>query len=181
VAAITDVLHKTSDVWSSYPSLLPDTEWQGVWESSSNDVWLTGDINDGGQAPVVWHAVAGDGATPPSTVGPSGQLETAWGSSAADVWAVGTDDNADALLCHYDGGAWGCALSSDSDHAYGVWGRGSSDVWVSADNAILHWNGQSWSRAALQLGFDAGTPRFFRIWGDNKHIWAAGDTLVHCP
>lgn len=69
------------------------------------------------------------------------ELNAVWGSSAADIWAVG----AAGALAHWTGASWANASGSTAS-LNGVWGSGSSDIWaVGASGTLLHWNGSSWA------------------------------------
>lgn len=58
--------------------------------------------------------------------GASDGLESVWGSSSSDVFAVGVD----GIILHYDGSAWSVMNSGTSDELYGVWGSSSTDVFA---------------------------------------------------
>lgn len=133
----------------------PSDDFFGIWASSLSDVFAAGRTG-------MWHytgtAWSKEMVAPEPICQPLG---TVWGSSARDVWVVGT------LLRHYDGTTWStdtayCSLSSWR----GVWGSGPSDVYVVGkdinfdrctrgggcphDGFILHYDGTSWHS---RLGF----------------------------
>ena len=74
----------------------------------------------------------------PSPVEPRLALTAVWGTSAADVWAVG----AAGTIIHHDGNAWAPTPSGSLQTFYAVWGSGPRDVWVvSTGNLVLHGSG----------------------------------------
>jgi hypothetical protein len=68
-----------------------------------------------------------------SSSGTSNRLDGVWGSSASDVWAVGTA----GTILHWNGSAWSASSSGTSDSFGSIWGNGASDVWAVAGGAIL--------------------------------------------
>jgi hypothetical protein len=172
-AAQGNAFHLQSGVWSGQS--FSTENWQGVWVSPARDIWVVGG-NDN-QAAVLNL----DGGTSPTQLSVAGsQLESVWGSSATDVWAVGTSGS-QAIFCHFDGSVWApCSgTQTSSGHAYGVWGLASDDVWASADGYIFHFDGSQWNQVGID--FADGGRDLYRIWGNGGQVWAAGETVVHCP
>jgi len=101
----------------------------------------------------------------------------AWGSSASDIWAVGSDASGTAQILHYNGTSWSSVESPTPFLLIGVWGSSASDVWaVSYGGTIIHYNGTSWSTVP-----SGTTVELFDVWGSSKSdVWAAGSgTLLH--
>ncbi|MCP4346651.1 MAG: choice-of-anchor D domain-containing protein [Desulfobacterales bacterium] len=101
--------------------------------------------------------------------GPNIYLNSVWGSSGSDVFAVGGD----GTILHYDGISWTDMSSGTSSHLNKVWGNSGSDVFAVGDNGtILHYDGSSWS------GMDSGTFYDFRdVWGSSgSDVFAVGVT-----
>jgi len=74
----------------------------------------------------------------PSPVEPRLALTAVWGTSAADVWAVG----AAGAIIHHEGAAWASTPSGYLQTFYAVWGSGPRDIWVvSTGNLVLHGTG----------------------------------------
>lgn len=103
-----------------------------------------------------------------------GGLRALWGSSARDVWAVGSD----GAVVHFDGRAWKIVEGvpmGDSVRLEGsfnaVWGSGPSDIWaVGAKGALARGSGLSWSRETSVTAQDLAG-----IWGSGaKDVWAVG-------
>jgi len=92
-----------------------------------------------------------------------------WGSSADDVYAVGTLGD----LYHWTGGEWRYEVTDTGATLTGVWGSGPGDVYVSVNsNVILHSTGDGeWEHDVLDAGltFDA-------IWGAGPNdVYAVGN------
>ena len=93
-------------------------------------------------------------------------LSDVWGSSSADVFAVGTG----GTILHYDGVEWTPQASGTSKYLGAVWGSSSSDVFAAGDGLILHYDGVAWSTM-----FAAPETAFVALWGDSPgSIFALG-------
>lgn len=106
-------------------------------------------------------------------------LVSVFGTSSADVWAVGQN----CTLVHYDG-TWAVAPSScasSSTMLNGVWGSSPSDYWAVGDSStILHYNGVTWSAVG-----PGGTIAYRAVGGSSaSDVWIVGDDgaiLQHAP
>jgi hypothetical protein len=94
-------------------------------------------------------------------------LNSVWGSSATDVWAVGSG----GAIVHFDGSNWSAMRSGTSVSLSAVSGSSANDIWVVGAPSPLHWNGTGWSSFPGHLHSD--------VWvaGPND-AWAAGINLV---
>lgn len=95
-------------------------------------------------------------------------LNTAWGTSANDVFAAGYA----GTILHYDGSTWAAMASGVSGAGvslYGLGGTGPKDVWaVGQGGTLLHYDGKSWAPQ------DAGTSvQLNAVWAQ-----AENDVLV---
>jgi len=83
-------------------------------------------------------------------------LWAVWGSSSADVFAVGGPPNGAPVIWHYDGSAWSNMYKllpwsperAPSTNLLGVWGSSSSDVYAVGGYELplaLHYDGSAWS------------------------------------
>ncbi|MBI3179554.1 MAG: hypothetical protein HYZ27_07815, partial [Deltaproteobacteria bacterium] len=77
-------------------------------------------------------------------------LRSIWGSSASDVWAVGSS----GLAYHFDGGAWARVDVGAGDAGLnGVWGSSAADVFVVGEQGFAtHFDGVGWTRESLPDG-----------------------------
>src|SRR5688500_6096898 len=161
----------------------------GVWGSNPQDVYAVGHAVDavGNHVLLVYH---NDGtgwieASPSLPAGWSGgHLYGVWGSSAADVYAVGEGNGpGGALVYHNDGTGWTEAvLSLPAGWSYGVlisvWGSSASDVyavgWGNGPGGALiyHNDGTGWTEASSSLtsgGYLNG------VWGSSaSDVYAVG-------
>ncbi|HEX6913357.1 MAG TPA: hypothetical protein VF142_23325 [Longimicrobium sp.] len=141
----------TRQAWTTHPT--PDDQGnRGLWGSAANNVYAanyTGMLRWDGAAwshvpDVRWRT-----------------LNDVWGSSAANVWGVGTKGE----LVRWDGAAWtlhrwdGTSVTprplGDFDapaRSYtlrGIWGSSAGNVFVVGDSGVvLHYDGAAWTRMA---------------------------------
>ena len=104
-----------------------------------------------------------------------------WGSSASDVFAVGTKyaggTASGGVILHYDGSAWSAMDSSMTAWLSAVWGSSGSDVFAlggddTKANAVFHYDGFSWSAMKIPT-----SERLRGIGGDSAtDMFAVGDT-----
>ena len=90
--------------------------------------------------PVMGGAVPTTSAPVTANLGPT-ELRMFWGSSATDIWAVGTDQ-----AWHYDGTRWanssmGITAGSDLQAIYGF---GTNDLWA-VGAKVYRGNGTTWA------------------------------------
>ncbi|OJY20027.1 MAG: hypothetical protein BGO98_01970 [Myxococcales bacterium 68-20] len=100
-----------------------------------------------------------------------------WGSSANDVWAVGSG----GAVFHWNGVTWSqqplLTEAGQPKPLFGIWGSGPNDVWAFGVNEIFHadgWNDTAtvWSRIEAPK-LQAFTPTSARaIWGSSAtDVW----------
>jgi photosystem II stability/assembly factor-like uncharacterized protein len=120
----------------------PETSGYGgplftVWGSGPNDVYAAGDV--------ILHS-AGDGVWTSTSLPPmAGTLAALWGSSAANVWAVGADGT---LLHRANGGNWTVQTNSavTTRSLTAIWGSGPTDIYsVGAVGTVIHFDGTAWT------------------------------------
>lgn len=56
-----------------------------------------------------------------------------WGTSAADIWAVGTG----GAIAHYDGAKWSLTPSGTKQSLQAIWGSSRDDVWVTSTPGVI--------------------------------------------
>ncbi len=115
--------------------------------------------------PLAWSAMTSD-----TTV----QLNSVWGSSSSNVFAVG----ALGTIRKYDGTSWSGSSSGTIWQLNGVWGSSASNVFaVGNGGTIRKYNGTSWS------GMTSGTTKnLYGVWGTGANdVFAVGDsgTVLH--
>lgn len=131
-------------------------------------------------------------------------LSDVWGSSPADVYAVGRvevpNGQTQSNIIHFDGTSWRTVTEAAFDTGFvygefgGVYGFSPNDVWVVGTN-VLHWDSSKWKPFAFTLrrtGPNSGTVitldqvlhgnYFSSIWGtSSNNLFAVGDkgVIVH--
>lgn len=106
--------------------------------------------------------------------GPSQNLTGVWGSSPADMWAVG---RAGSVL-HFDGTAVAAMSSGVTEDLVDVWGTAPDDVWIVGDaGTALHFDGAALTKVAT--GTTANLLAVFT--GARGDVWMGGQasTLLH--
>lgn len=69
-------------------------------------------------------------------------LKAIWGSSANDVWAVGSV----GTVLHFDGKSWRLVDSGTNADLTAIWGRAANNVWAFADDgSAIQFDGVKWS------------------------------------
>lgn len=138
----------------------------GVWAASRNDVYVVWSSGDGGLTGEVLHF---DGRDWRKVASASAALQSVWGSSGSDVYAVGRE----GTISHYDGSTWSTYSTGRGEWLEGVWGSSSQDVFVAGDvDSILHYDGTRWTRQ-----YTGGAPG--AVWGSSSHdVFAVGGTNI---
>lgn len=104
-----------------------------------------------------------------------------WGTSEADVWAVGGNGLADgdATLLHRTPSGWQAVPVPPLQRAlvrafYKVWGTSASDVWVVGQSgAVLHFDGITWTERLVGTGED-----LISLWGVGERLVVVGGRTV---
>ena len=102
-------------------------------------------------------------------------LESIWGSSPTDVWAVGPGGDKDKTLYHFTGQQWiNDGISRPLDPC-AVFGFSQNDVWFGASNTIWHYDGNSISDFQDYTISNCWIAGILHIWGVNpNNVYAAG-------
>lgn len=173
--------HSTgNDVWT--PVALPAeyTVIRGIWGPSANEVYVAAGVWSTGVGAVL-HLKNGAW-----TAEPTGQhiLNRVWGSSATDVYAIGSDGS---TLYHSRGdGTWTNTGVGNGKWMYGVWGSGPGDVYVvmspdtfaQGNAAIAH----SKSNGTWALEHTMSVEQLVTVWGSGPgDVYVGGQTLAENP
>ena len=104
-------------------------------------------------------------------------LLSVWGSSAADVWAVGKLGTIRRITPGDD--RWQKIESPTVETLNSVWGSGPRDVWAVGDaGTILHYDGRRFERATAQLPLGK-KPALRGVWGSGPDdVWIVGDGVA---
>jgi hypothetical protein len=102
----------------------------------------------------------------------------AWGSSVADVYAVGGNptNGSGGVIWHRVDGVWsqvtGLPTEVGSGQVFKVWGDGPDDVWIVGANALLlQWDGTDWTVHPPPV---STTTTFFTVSGHAGVVSAVG-------
>lgn len=214
----TLALHWNGTSWSVVPTPSPSTTTipynflNAVYAMSANDVWAVGRYSRKGKYPQTlvlrWDGVRWRQVPSPNAAGPNGfevynDLRSVSGTSANDVWAVGTVGN-QTLAMRWNGSAWSLVPAPnvpdrqnflndvDAVSANDVWAVGASrQIFYSGDNEIdynstliEHWNGFSWTIVPSPNPIQNASELRASTVVSATDIWAAGSlgiTLRYRP
>ncbi len=174
------IFHYDGDKWSEMSSsedeFLEGITIHAVWGSSSIDVYAVGSEwtilhYDG----IEWRRVETDLFSDTRYnrgTGPGNGFTSVWGSSANDIYAVGSGGTRGGVALHFNGEYWrNIALPDNNrDHYYRVWGTSAENVFILGDWRVFHFNGSTWN--AINIGKRA---HLRALWGtSNNDVFAAG-------
>lgn len=144
------------------------------------DVWGTPDGEFFAVGSEVLHFSGGTWSRMPM---PKGHFFGVWGSSASDVFAVGSG----GVIIHYDGTAWTRMKAPPRDgDLLGVWGNSPQDVFAVGDmrswgpggccSDVLHFDGTSWRVLKGMSG-----QSLEKVWTtpERAFIVGTGPTIIH--
>jgi hypothetical protein len=154
------VLHWDGAGWTQVPlpaEAQPVANLVTLWATTSNDVWMGGDIIQ----PTVtqngylfhWDGTAIRLVDFGPFQGTRQFIEGIWASGPSNVWVSG-GSAIGAKLSHYDGSAWTeIGIPSGQGAFTGVWGWCASSVWAISNGGIWHYDGTMWSQSNSKLQF----------------------------
>lgn len=144
-----------------------------IWGSSSSDIYVVG--HDAGgyiddKFHPMWH-YDGEAWTPVAGVGGSGtdpffELNSIYGFSANDIWAVGDYEYKEndslrftPLIIHWNGSFWQKYPVPTQPSNFGplsgllqaVGGSSSNDVWATGANVVYHFDGSAWRNVQVPI------------------------------
>jgi hypothetical protein len=165
------LLHWDGAAWSvvDFGGAIDPTDLQAIWGTSRDDLWLGDSLN--GQV----HRWNGTKWT--TTITQTVEVNDLWGSSDANVLAVGTFG-----LSLWSGTSWASIGGGKATQASGVWGFSATDAWAVGDfGTLAHWDGAAWMDT-----LPAGNANFQQdhasVWGAAPDdVWAVGPlgTISH--
>lgn len=172
--------------WSSIaPTWNEESDLLGVSAVASDDVWMVGGDQDGGQALIAHWNGSALAVVPHPNPGTFNRLYAISAVSANDIWAVGefTNPISRTLALHWDGTSWThvpTPTGSGYSQLYGVSAVSANDVWAVGDDGnnplSLHWNGSQWSSVATPG--PAGTTLRSVSATSAGEVWAVGDSAA---
>lgn len=113
----------------------------------------------------------------------SNGLRAVWGTASSDIFVVGEK----GTILHFDGTNWSVMQSNASTDFYGVWGTSSTDVYAvgkpisSGDEAILHYDGVTWSKTPPPGRSTAWGATWYGVWAASADdVWVVGaEGILH--
>ncbi|OJY25089.1 MAG: hypothetical protein BGO98_08790 [Myxococcales bacterium 68-20] len=173
--------------WRPIPSTHTVTR---IWGSSPTDVWMTADNSTyvAHERGITLHGTPSDAGADAGGVDDSltwvkvdaqtnVSLESIWGSSASDVWAVGALGAIRRITPADD--RWQKIESNTTETLRSVWGSGPKDIWAVGDTGtILHYDGTAFTPSTVQLPLGR-KPNLRGVWGSGPNdVWIVGDGVV---
>jgi len=104
-------------------------------------------------------------------------LFSIWGSSPANLWAIGHADESLNSLWHYNGTTWKRTSQQLGSNIQSIWGFDSTNVWIcdSPGGNIFHFDGISWQNAGYYPYPGYNLSLLNNIWGAKPdEIYIAG-------
>jgi hypothetical protein len=162
-----DVLHYDGAGWSVVPTGAPDgSRLNGLAAIGTGDVWIVGSRPGGPVAPLTlhWNGLTWQVVdTSEADVGPGAVLRSVSGTSATNVWAVGSMADGSGLAIHWDGTTWApvtVAPPAGADASFNGLGAvaaiATNDVWITTGQSVEHWDGAHWRSPATPVPVAGG-------------------------
>jgi hypothetical protein len=170
-AGLAYVLHYDGSQWAAMLGVPQDQVVTAVWGTSPTSLWAT--RIDGSVIHYDGSSWTFSGLPTPA------RLESIFGTSATDIYAVGYNfPSATAgYVYHFDGSSWQLVLTTSLALSR-VWASGASDVWAVGDaGLVLHYDGTAWSQVATPT-----TAVLRGVWGtSSSDVMAVGErgTILH--
>jgi photosystem II stability/assembly factor-like uncharacterized protein len=178
------ILHFDGSGWNAQTSNSANN-LKAVWGSpSGSDIFVAGEGN------TILHSTDNNTWELMTNSYPAGSADivfnSVWGSSGADVYAVGIDSGlGTGIILHYNGLSWmtidpftsGLYLGLSGTELKGIWGSAGDNVFAAGMHGIiLHYNGSEWNYMA---GGDYYS-NFNTIWGHSESdVFVAGNQMLH--
>jgi hypothetical protein len=170
--------------WKSVPVDVagdqPDTVARSIWGANNRDLWIAASqLFVPGREAIMYHGKSDDGGLGFIEVDSqsSNAIESIHGTSADDVWAVGSGGTIRHITAADS--RWQVVASPTTETLHAVWASAPDDVWAVGDNAtILHYDGKTFTPSAAEL--PAGRkPALYGIWGSAPgDVWIVGDAIA---
>jgi hypothetical protein len=187
------VMHFDGKNWSERYSKV-GLQLNGVWTSREDEVFAVGDSDEQGATLLRFDGTVWAETSVPQLLQNDETvifLSAVWGSSASDVFAVGSalGTNVSGVILHYDGEGWSrmtVPVSKDL-RLTGVWGNSAQSVYAvgwspptvgSAAQHVLHYDGLNWTTVYREPAAE-GEMRMRAVWTSaDGHVVAVGDGLA---
>jgi hypothetical protein len=172
------ILHHDGNKWSIQGSGTADPSHLflgAVWGSSSTDVFAT---RIGIPVPfdtrgAILHFDGTRWSAP--FVLPLFVPNGVWGSSARDVFVVGSSVSGTGAILHFDGTTWSAETLANTPPLTSVWGSSSTNVIAVGSSAIVvRYDGSRWTHE-----YEGGPPWYLSgVWGSSANdVFAVGEVM----
>ncbi len=139
----------------------------GVWAAAADDVWAVGgdaaQTTDPEPALLRWDGEAWSPVALPEVDRGLPALFKVWGSSASNVFAVGSN----GVALRYDGSAWTQTLTGSGRDLISLWGRAADEIVAVGGRdvgVVARWDGAGWTSETLR------SPGLNGIWMDGEGV-----------
>jgi hypothetical protein len=143
------LLHYDGTSWTKATKTIAGytAQMYGVWGSSASDLFIVGYWSSIPE-PLIIHGLSDIFVSIPAGTSDNVALESVWGTSVSNIYAVGNDYTTSAgEILHCNGTAWSpLTLPSGTNGLYGVWGSSAADVYAvgysnssASPGVILHY------------------------------------------
>jgi len=161
--------HWNGTAWKAVPVPMPhasvppaEGQLNGVKDLAPSNAWAVGYASFPETAQILhWDGKVWKQMPVPSLgslIGTNYPLNGIGGTSASDLWAVGSDTSGGGLILHYNGTKWSRVPSPNPGVTYlnAVYATSATNAWAVGDDSgtcscnqalILHWDGKTWKVA----------------------------------
>ncbi len=201
-----NIQHYNGNQWTVMESPDASGNLEGIWGTSSNDVFAVGDggviLHHDGSA---WKQmeshtiedlfdVRGFSPSDVYAVGRNGtflhfdgsqwsvsplpfSLRRIWGLDGDDLFGLGAGTSS---IWHFNGVSWDSMAAGTLRELFGIWGASSADIYAVGDeNIVLHYDGIAWSEIKSA---DRPAGYLTAVWGGSaQDVYAVGNyaTILH--
>jgi hypothetical protein len=175
----TNIIRWNGNKWNYFP--ISGEGWRnGIYGFDESNIWVVG----GGTYGIVDHWDGSswthyDGEYFRNNVDTVWALNSIWGSSPEDIWAVGRE----GTIVHWDGEKWEKVISPVETNISDIWGNSPSNIYavtssISDNSKILHYDGIEWQILSENLPDD--NKSFQSVWIDKngKGFITGGDLAL---
>ncbi|QTA83005.1 CalX-like domain-containing protein [Desulfonema limicola] len=153
----TGFIYQYNNLELSKININPAIPVYGLWGSSNSEIFAVGGNQDTGGTILYFDGKNWNPAWQQSDKGFTKKLESLWGTSENNVFAVGEQ----GTVMHYDGKNWSFLNSGTKESLRGIWGYDENNIFTAGDQGtILNFDGKKW------VSMPGNTNRdLYQVWG----------------